>query len=286
MNARPRRDRLRAILSGRACVHPASVYDPASVRIAEDLGFEMGMFAGSIASLTVLGAPDIVVLTPSEFAEQAQRICRASTLPVLCDADHGYGNALNVMRTVEEIETAGIAGLTIEDTALPAVFDEPRASLLAVEEGVGKMKAALAARQDDSLVVVGRTSAMSVTNDDDALARIKAYEAAGVDAIFLAGVKTRAQIEKAAASVKLPLILGSVPNNLMNREDLAALNVRICLQGHLPYAAAVQAVYDTMKALRDGTPMQDVKGAASAALMKAISRGDAYASWAKDYLKS
>jgi carboxyvinyl-carboxyphosphonate phosphorylmutase len=286
MNARPRRERLRAILSGRACVHPASVYDPASVRIAEDLGFEMGMFAGSIASLTVLGAPDIVVLTLSEFAEQAQRICRASTLPVLCDADHGYGNALNVMRTVEEMETAGIAGLTIEDTALPAVFDEPRASLLAVEEGVGKMKAALAARQDDSLVVVGRTSAMSVTNDDDALARIKAFEAAGVDAIFLAGVKTRAQIEKAAAAVKLPLILGSVPNNLMNREDLAALNVRICLQGHLPYAAAVQAVYDTMKALRDGTPMQDVKGAASAALMKAVSRGDAYTGWAKDYLKS
>jgi carboxyvinyl-carboxyphosphonate phosphorylmutase len=286
MNARPRRERLRAILSGRTCVHPASVYDPASVRIAEDLGFEMGMFAGSIASLTVLGAPDIVVLTLSEFAEQAQRICRASTLPVLCDADHGYGNALNVMRTVEEIETAGIAGLTVEDTALPAVFDEPRASLLAVGEGVGKMKAALAARQDESLVIVGRTSAMSVTNDDDALARIKAYEAAGVDAIFLAGVKTRAQIEKAAASVKLPLILGSVPNNLMNREDLATLNVRICLQGHLPYAAAVQAVYDTMKALRDGTPMQDVKGAASAALMKAVSRGDAYADWAKNYLKS
>lgn len=286
MNARPRRERLRAILSGRACVHPASVYDPASVRIAEDLGFEMGMFAGSIASLTVLGAPDIVVLTLSEFAEQAHRICRASTLPVLCDADHGYGNALNVMRTVEEIETAGIAGLTIEDTALPPVFGEARASLLSVEEGIGKMKAALAARQDDSLVIVGRTAAFGITNDDDALARIKAYEATGVDAIFLVGVKTRAQIEKAAAVVKLPLILGSVPAALMDLADLATLRVRICLQGHLPYAAAVQAVYNTMKALRDGTPAQDVKGTASAALMKAVSRSDAYAGWTKNYLKS
>jgi carboxyvinyl-carboxyphosphonate phosphorylmutase len=190
------------------------------------------------------------------------------------------------MRTVEEIETAGIAGLTIEDTALPPVFGEARASLLSVEEGIGKMKAALAARQDDSLVIVGRTAAFGITNDDDALARIKAYEATGVDAIFLVGVKTRVQIEKAAAVVKLPLILGSVPAGLMDLADLATLNVRICLQGHLPYAAAVQAVYDTMKALRDGTPAQDVKGTASAALMKAVSRGDAYAGWAKNYLKS
>ena len=244
------------------------------------------MFAGSIASLTVLGAPDIVVLTLSEFAEQAHRICRASTLPVLCDADHGYGNALNVMRTVEEIETAGIAGLTIEDTRSRRFSGRRGLRFFSVEEGIGKMKAALAARQDDSLVIVGRTARRHHERSTMPLARIKAYEATGVDAIFLVGVKTRAQIEKAAAAVKLPLILGSVPADLMDLADLATLNVRICLQGHLPYAAAVQAVYDTMKALRDGTPAQDVKGTASAALMKAVSRSDAYAGWAKNYLKS
>jgi len=117
-----RRSRLRAVLSGKKCVHPGSVFDPISARIAEDLGFEVGMFAGSIASFTVLGAPDIIVLTLSEFADQAQRICRAGSLPLLCDADHGYGNALNVMRTVEELETAGVAALSIEDTALPQPF--------------------------------------------------------------------------------------------------------------------------------------------------------------------
>ena len=82
-----------------------------STKYAEDLGFEMGMFAGSVASLTILGAPDKILLTLSEYADQARRITRASGLPVFCDADHGYGNAMNVMRTVEELENAGVAGL-------------------------------------------------------------------------------------------------------------------------------------------------------------------------------
>src|SRR5260370_24941795 len=143
-----RRKRFRAILAGSRCVHPGSVFDPLSARIAEDLGFEIGMFAGSTASLTVLGAPDLIVLTLSEFAAQAYRICRAGDLPLLVDADHGYGNALNVRRTVEELETAGVAALTIEDTLLPRPFGNGQAQLISIEEGIGKMRAALAARQD------------------------------------------------------------------------------------------------------------------------------------------
>jgi hypothetical protein len=96
MYSTDRRERFRAILSGNRCVHPASVYDAISARIAEDLGFEVGMFSGSIGSMSVLGAPDLVVLTLTEFAGQAYRICRAGNLALLVDADHGYGNALNV----------------------------------------------------------------------------------------------------------------------------------------------------------------------------------------------
>src|SRR4030088_2203532 len=117
-----RRTRFRGILAGGAWVHPASVHDAISARIAADLDFELGMFAGSVASLAVLGAPDLIVLTLSEFADQAYRIGRAAELPLLVDADHGYGNALNVMRTVEELEIAGVAALSIEDTVLPAPF--------------------------------------------------------------------------------------------------------------------------------------------------------------------
>jgi len=174
-----RRTQFRGILAGGACVHPASVHDAVSARIAADLDFELGMFAGSVASLAVLGAPDLIVLTLSEFADQAYRIGRAAELPLLVDADHGYGNALNVMRTVEELENAGVAALSIEDTALPRGYGpSDKAELLSIEEGIGKMKSALAARRDADLAIVGRTSAMAITGVEDAIRRAKAYEAA------------------------------------------------------------------------------------------------------------
>ncbi len=230
-----RREGMRAILEGDDCVHPASVHDPISVRISEDLGFEMGMFAGSVASLTVLGAPDLIVLTLTEFASQAHRISRAAELPVLADADHGYGNALNVMRTVEELEVAGIAGLTIEDTALPQNFAAGgKLALISLEEGVGKVKAALAARSDPNLVIAGRTSAAAITGMDDAIARANAYEAAGADAIFMLGLKDRADLETVAAALSRPLIIAGTGADFADRAYLAKQNVRICLQGHSP----------------------------------------------------
>ena len=99
-----------SILSGSTCIRPGSVYDAISIRIAQDLGFEVGMFGGSVASLAVLGDPDIALITLTELAEQMRRMSRAAALPVLVDADHGYGNAINVRRTVEELEAAGAAG--------------------------------------------------------------------------------------------------------------------------------------------------------------------------------
>src|SRR5712672_3257129 len=173
MNWTDRRERFRAVLAGGRCIYPGSVFDPISARIAEDLGFELGMFAGSTASLTVLGAPDLIVLTLSEFAGQAYRINRAGGLPLLVDADHGYGNALNVKRTVEELETAGVAGLSIEDTDLPTPHGAADTKLIPIAEGVGKMRAALAGRQDPRLVIVGRTSALTMTGVADTIARLK-----------------------------------------------------------------------------------------------------------------
>ena len=258
MDFTTRRARYRGILEGDVCVHPGSVFDPISARIAEDLGFEVGMFAGSIASFTVLGAPDIIVLTMTEFAQQIHRICRAGDLSLMVDADHGYGNALNVMRTVEELETAGVSALTIEDTVLPRSFGEGGVQLLPIEEGVGKMKAALAGRTDPALTVAGRTSALGVTGVQDTIARAKAYQQAGVDAIFLAGASTRDEVSAVAAEVSVPLLLGGTSGELQDREWLGANGVRVALQGHLPFSAAVKAVYDTLKALRDGVPPADL----------------------------
>ena len=139
-----RRERYRElVIHGSQCLHPGSVFDAVSARIAEDLGFRVGMFAGSIGSFAVLGNPDLILLTLTEFAAQAYRINRAGKLPLMVDADHGYGNALNVMRTVQELETAGVAGIMIEDTACRAPSASPSRALISIEEGVGKMRAAL-----------------------------------------------------------------------------------------------------------------------------------------------
>ncbi len=284
-SATDRRQRFRAILAGHACVHPGSVHDAISARIAQDLGFELGMFAGSVASLAVLGAPDIVVLTLTEFAEQARRIGRgAPALPLLVDADHGYGNALNAARTVQELETAGVAALTIEDTVLPTPYGTDKPTLLPLEEGLGKVAAALAARDDPSLVVVARTSAVGITGIDDAVARARAYAALGPDALFFTGVTKPAELEALGAATALPIILGGIPTALNDREALAAHRVRVSLQGHQPFAAAVQALHDTLKALRDGTPPADLAGVAPAALMNRVTRADEYEAGRKRFL--
>jgi carboxyvinyl-carboxyphosphonate phosphorylmutase len=280
-----RRKAFREILAGPRCIHPGSVYDPISARIAEDLGFELGMFAGSVASMTVLGAPDLIVLTLTEFAAQAKRICRAGELPLMVDADHGYGNALNVQRTVAELEMAGVAGLSIEDTELPEPFGaRGQARLTSLEEGVGKMRAALSGRRDPELVIVGRSSAVPLTGVEDAIARVGAYEAAGVDAIFLVGVKTRAQLDAVSAAVGVPLIIGGAGPELMDLDYLSARGVRVCLQGHQPFMAAVQAVQDTLEALRAGTAPKDLTGIASAETMKRVTREADYRRWTSEFL--
>ncbi|ABD88893.1 isocitrate lyase/PEP mutase family protein [Rhodopseudomonas palustris] len=272
MTWRSRREALRAILSGSRCARPASVFDPISMRIAEDLGFEVGMFGGSVASLAILGDPDIALITLTELAEQVRRMSRAAALPILVDADHGYGNALNVRRTVQELEGAGAAGLTIEDTALPQPFGEATPQLIAIEEGFGKIKAALDARGDPTLVIVGRTGALAITSLEDAIERAQAYEAAGVDALFFTAVKTRAQLEAIAAATTLPIVLGGPSEEISDWDYLAAQRVRIAVQGHAPIAAATQAVFDTLKAAAAGTPPMQLQGLASSELMDWVTR--------------
>jgi carboxyvinyl-carboxyphosphonate phosphorylmutase len=272
MAFRQRREALRSILSGSSCIRPGSVYDATSIRIAADLGFELGMFGGSVASLAVLGDPDITLITLTELAEQMRRMSRAADLPVLVDADHGYGNALNVRRTVQELEAAGAAGLTIEDTLLPQAYGVTRTQLISLEEGVGKMKAALDGRGDPALVIMGRTGAASVTSIEDAIARARAYQAVGVDALFFTGVKTAGELDAIAAATTLPIVLGGAPEEMSDPVTLANKRVRIALQGHAPYPAATQAVYETLKALREGASPKTLKGLASSDLTGRVTR--------------
>lgn len=282
-----KRAKFRAVLTGPACVSAGSVWDPISARIADKLGVQVGLMGGSLGSYAVLGAPDIIVLTLTEFADQARRACRASQVSLLVDADHGYGNALNVMRTVEELEAAGVAGMTIEDTLLPRTYGAgSKPQLISVEEGVAKMRAALAARQDKELVIVGRTSAHAITDVEDAIRRLNAYEAAGVDALMTPHLHGRAELERIAAAVRLPLILGGAQGDLVGADMpyLTKQRVRVWSPGHHAFNASVQAIHDTMKALQDGMPPPKLAGVAGKELMDWVTRAADYDAHGKKYL--
>src|SRR5579871_6741796 len=278
------RETIQAILRGNTCIRPGSVYDPVSARIAEDLGFELGMLGGSTASLAVLGDPDIVIISLTELAETVRRITRAARLPLMVDADHGFGNALSVRRTIEELEISGAAGLSIEDTLLPQAYGQSKVQLLSLDEGLGKMKAAVDARRDNSLALFARTSAPSVTGMTDAIARGKAYEATGVDALFFTGIKTRAEMSAIAAETRLPIMLGTADGELDDTAFLASCRVKICTQGHLPFAAGALAVYETLKALREGTSPRDLKGLPSADFVNRYMRNLAVQQRMADFL--
>ena len=204
---------------------------------------------------------------------------------MMVDADHGYGNALNVMRTVAELEASGVSALMIEDTALPAPFGGKDEGLVSVEEMLGKLRAAVAARQDPNLVVLGRTAALRHGGVAETAKRLKAYQETGIDGIFIAGARTREEVESLHAATKLPLLLGGSPPELADRAFLAANGVRIALQGHHPFYAAAKAVYDTLKYLRDGGAPSGLKDrVASEELLRVALKRDDYDRARRDYL--
>ncbi|MFI8745455.1 oxaloacetate decarboxylase [Pseudomonas sp. NPDC077186] len=275
------RSAFRALLASDRCYHSASVFDPMSARIAADLDFEVGILGGSVASLQVLGAPDFALISLSEFVEQATRIGRVARLPVIADADHGYGNALNVMRTVVELERAGVAALTIEDTLLPAQFGRKSTDLISVEEGVGKIRAALEARIDPDLAIIARSHA-GVLEIDEVIRRTRAYQAAGADAICLVGVKDFAHLERIAENLSVPLMLVTYGNpQLRDNARLARLGVRILVNGHGAYFAAIKATYDCLREQR-GIEPGDLN---ATELTHKYSLPEDYIVWAREFME-
>ena len=274
----PRRA-LRAILEGGVCVSPASVYDPLTARAAGLLGFPLAMLGGSIAALAVLGAPDHTLLSLDEFAGLARRIVRAGGPPLFADADHGFGNAMNAMRCTEELEQAGVAGFSLEDTILPEPFGGAATAPLPLDEACGKLAAALAARRDTTFVIAARTDAR-LQSQPDLAQRVARYAATGADAIFLTGVRRVEEVETAReAAGGLPLILAAARGELEGR-DLANLGVRICLAGHATLPAALDAAWSSLSARagKDAPPRPDD-------LMATLSHWDAYRRRIETYLR-
>src|SRR5262249_51116561 len=159
-----------------------------------------------------------------------------------------------------EPEAAGVSALMVEDTVLPPPFGGQGEGLVTVEEMLGKLRAAVGARQDPSLVVLGRTAALRHGGVAETTKRLKAYPDTGIDGIFIAGARTRDEVQSLHAATTLPLLLGGSPPELADRQFLATNGVRIALQGHHPFYAAAKAVYDTLKYLRDGGAPDGLKG--------------------------
>jgi carboxyvinyl-carboxyphosphonate phosphorylmutase len=275
------RNEFRALLAGQACVRTASVFDPVSARMAKDLGFEAGILGGSVASLQVLGAPDIALITLSEFAEQANRIGRVARLPIIADADHGYGNALNAMRTVVELERAGIAALTLEDTQLPVRFGRKSPDLISVDEGVGKLRAAQAARGDQALTVIARTHA-GVQSLTEVVQRTRAYQRAGADAICLVGIEDFEHLAAVSDGLRIPLMLVTYGNpRLCDDELLAEYGVRVVVEGHAAYFDAIKATYQSLLSQRGIAVIND---RAAAELAASYTLPAEYQAWAEEHM--
>lgn len=284
MTPSEKRNRLRAIFTGDVCKSPATVWDALSARVAEAAGFECGLLSGSVSAATTLAAPDLALQTLSEFADQIRRITRASDLSVFADADQGYGNALNAMRTVEELEHAGLAGLAIEDLAMPAHFGRRGVpELISVQEAIGKLEAALAARRDASLVIAARTAALRIEPIARVVERARAYAATGVDALFVTGLTKLEDLDAIRGAVDLPIVLGSAPG--ISRADVEARGVRFRLQGHAVLAVCAKAMYDTYVHFKaDGDAAALVPKMFSADEMSRLMRRSDYERWTDAYL--
>ncbi|RFU19787.1 isocitrate lyase/PEP mutase family protein [Geodermatophilus marinus] len=193
------RSRLRELLADPRPLVAPGAYDALSARLVEQAGFAAVYMTGFGTTASLIGRPDVGLLTGTEMVDNARRIAAAVDLPVVADADTGYGNALNVVRTVQLYEQAGVAGIQLEDQVMPKKCGHMSGKeLIGTDEMAGKIRAAAAARRDPDLVLIARTDAVAVTGVDDALARARAYADAGADVLFVEAPTSEADVERVA----------------------------------------------------------------------------------------
>ena len=228
------------------------VFSPLVAKLAEKLGFRAVYLSGGAFSAS-LGLPDIGLLGPTEFADEARRITSATQLPLLCDADTGFGEALNVERTVQLYESAGAAGLHLEDQQLPKRCGHLSGkSLISCEAMCAKIRAAVAAKRDPSFVIMARTDARGVTSFEDAVARAKAYLEAGADAIFpeaLRNAQEFAEFAKQVPDILLANMTEFGQSELLSVDQLFALGYRMILFPLSAFRSAMRAAEETLRAI-------------------------------------
>lgn len=283
------REKFRKVLSGDTACLAANIFDSLSARIADILGYEICVLSGSVGKATNLAVPDQVLSNASDLAEHCHRIIRAANVSLMVDAEDGFGTAVNVRRTVRQLEIAGVSAIEIEDNAVPSLFGVRNTDLVSKDEQVGKLKSALASRDDPSTVIIARTSALGFCPLDEALDRIGAYSSTGVDAIMLVGLPRGVDdISSVHQVTSLPLCILNPPEISGGSEEFfRANNVKILMLGNPTYAASVHAIYSTLEHLKNGGSIASLpSGLASQELLQTVIRAEEFSAWQRDYTNS
>ena len=248
---------LRALLQRPGLIVAPGVYDALSARICEMVGFEAVSHSGYGTAAVTLGRPDIGLLDMTEMARQVGAVAGAVEIPVLGDADTGFGNAVNVHRTVQEYIRAGAAGLFIEDQLMPKRCGHMRGKqVISMPEMLGKLRAAMDARTefDPDFVIMCRIDAIAVNGFEDALARAKAAVDLGVDMIFVEALETREQMKQVGREIKVPLMLNLIEGGrtpLVTYKEAEEMGFKYVVPALTALLAAAKGMYDVMRRIRE-----------------------------------
>lgn len=265
--ASPRRRLRERLASGPAVIAPG-IYDAYGARFVEQAGFEAAYMTGNGVSASLLGRPDVGLVDLTMITSHARRVAAAVDIPLICDADTGYGNAVNVRRTVEEFEAAGVAAIHLEDQASPKRCGQLPGARPVIElaEAVGKVEAALAARRDPDFIVIARTDAAEAHGLDEAIRRGRAFRKAGADVIFVemkSGPTILEDLKRVTSEVDAPCLVNMGAGGKLDELDadgIGRLGLRIAIYPGLERAAAGYAIREALSALKKDGNTRAVRG--------------------------
>jgi len=253
---------LKTLLTADTLALAPGAADALTARLIESAGFPAVYMTGFGATASLMGCPDVGILTQTEMTTHARNMVRAVKVPVIADADTGYGGPANIERTVREYLQAGVAAIHIEDQAAPKRCGHMTGiKLVSVEEMTGRLKGAIEARGDSDLLIIGRTDALAATGRDEAIRRALRYREAGVDLVFVDAMKTIADAEAVAREVPGPLMISIVEGHettLLLPQDLKSLGYALALYPLSALFAATRAVSSVLRSLRrDGSTLAE-----------------------------
>jgi carboxyvinyl-carboxyphosphonate phosphorylmutase len=256
----------RLLQNQRSLIFPG-VYDALGAKLVEQAGFPLTFISGYSVAATQLGLPDFGYLTQTEMVAVAKRVCGAVKIPVIIDADTGYGNALNVIRTVNELIEAGAAGMFLEDQVWPKRCGHMKGKrVIPTEEQVQKIRAAVDARRGRDFFIVARTDARQVNGLEDAIHRCRQYKEAGADALFVEAPRTRDELALIAKELPAPLVANMLEGGvtpLLTKDELEQIGLQLIV-------CPLTALYASAKAMRDMFGMIKTAGTTREALERLL----------------